>query len=89
MYKLKNHLLPVTMANHSNLNNEKLTHSYNFSSTNKSSIITTRLLSGQKSIQICGEKLWNEIPKSSKQFTSFALFKRDIKSSILLDSIID
>ena len=83
MYKLKNHLLPVTMANHFDPNNEKLTHSYNLRSTNKSNIITTRLLSSQKSIQICGERLWNEIPESSKQFTSFALFKRDIKSMLL------
>ena len=75
MYKLKRHLLPVTMANHFNLNNENVTHSYN-------------LRLSQKSIQICGERLWDEIPEHSKQFTSFALFKRDIKS-MLLDSIID
>ena len=83
MYKSKYHLLPLPIANHFKPNNLVDSRSYNLRSSGKSQQLFTRLTSSEKSIQINGEKLWNEIPDSTKLFTTFTVFKRDIKTGLI------
>ena len=87
MYKSKNHLLPVTIANHFEESSQVESHSYNLRSTGRPRSVVTRLLSSEKSIQISGERLWNKIPDSTKLFSSLSTFKRDMKS-LLIEGII-
>ena len=56
---------------------------HNLRSSGKTQQIFTRLTSSENSIQIIGEKLWNEIPDSTKLFTTFTVFKRDIKTGLI------
>ena len=83
MFKSKHHLLPLPIANHFKPNNLVDSRSYNLRSSGKTQQIFTRLTSSENSIQINGEKLWNEIPDSTKLFTTFSVFKRDIKTGLL------
>ena len=87
MYKSKNHLLPVTIANHFEESSQVESHSYNLRSTGRPRSVVTRLLSSEKSIQISGERLWNKIPDSTKLFSSLSIFKRDMKASLLEGTI--
>lgn len=83
MYKSKHHHLPLPNANHFTPNNLVDSRSYNLGSSGKSQQIFTHRTSSEKSIQINGEKLWNEIPDSTKLFTTLTVFKRDIKTGLI------
>ena len=86
MYKFKNNLLPVRMANYFTDNNENFlpsNHAYALRPRkHRFTCITTRLVSGEKSIQIRGEKVWVNIPDEIKNHTSFVVFKREIKLKV-------
>ena len=83
MEKSHHHLFSLPVANHFKPNNLVDSRSYNLRSSGKTQQIFTRLTSSVNSIQINGEKLWNEIPDSTKLFTTFSVFKRDIKTGLL------
>jgi len=62
---------------------EVASHSYNLRSNNRLNTVETRLASSQNSIQVNGNQLWNKIPDSTKLFSSFNLFKKDVKKMLL------
>ena len=82
MYKSKNSLIPVAVANHFELRNTAPTHNYNLRSRGTTPRIDTRLESSEKSIQIRGEKLWEELPENLKSSASLNRFKRTLKSKL-------
>ena len=56
------------------------THSYSLRPrTQKLHLLRTRLVSGEKSLQFRGEKLWMSIPDEIKNNTSYMVFKREMK----------
>ena len=79
-------LIPVTLAQHFEQAADVVTHSYNLRSSGRPNTIITRLASSKKSIQINGDLLWNKIPESIKAFSSFNVFKKEVKSLLLEDS---
>ena len=83
MYKLKNDLLPVAVANHFEVRNTVPTHNYNLRNRGTTPQIDTRLESSEKSIQLRGEKIWEELPEHLKNSTSMIKFKRNLKSKLL------
>ena len=83
LYKKEYNMLPVTLAQYFEQTSEVASHSYNLRSNNGLNTIVTRLASSQNSIQINGNQLWNKIPDSTKLFSSFNLFKRDVKKMLL------
>ena len=84
MYKLKNDLIPVVVGNHFGTPNLSApTHSYNLRTRNRVSYIVPRLISSEKSIQVCGEKEWNDLPESIKNSTSLKKFKKVMKVTLL------
>ena len=85
LYKQKFDLLPVTLAQH--FDTEVVLHSYNLRSSSRSNTISTRLTSSKRSIQINGDLLWNKIPESTKAFSSFNVFKKEVKSLLLEDAL--
>ena len=85
LYKHKYDLLPVTLAQHFEQAADAVSHSYNLRSSNKPNTIITRLASSKKSIQINGDLLWNKIPEPTKAFSSFNVFKKEVKSLLLED----
>ena len=86
MYKLKNNLIPVVVGNHFGTPNLSApTHSYNLRTRNRVSYIVPRLISSEKSIQVHGEKEWNDLPEGIKNSTSLKQFKKVMKG-MLLDS---
>ena len=56
MYKLKNDLLPVAVANHFEVRNTVPTHNYDLRNRGTTPQIDTHLESSEKSIQIRGAK---------------------------------
>ncbi len=85
MFKLKNDLLPMRFANYFENDNHSTgtTNTYTLRNTVRTTSIKTRLASSDNSIQIRGEKLWNEIPEIIKYDTSLPVFKRLVKCMLL------
>ena len=86
MFKLKNELLPTRFANYfetSSVSSDQAEHSYALRSNVRRSHVFTRLLSSNKTIQIRGEKVWNEIPEDLKENISFNLFKKSTKNMLI------
>ena len=83
MFKLKNDLVPVDIGNHFELCNIVPTHNYNLRNRRTTPQIVTRLESSEKSIQLRGEKIWQELPESLKSSASLNKFKRLMKSKLL------
>ena len=81
IFKLKNDLLPITLANH--FESSTTAHSYTLRSSSKRSFFVPRLRSSEKSIQLSSEKLWNKVPESAKLCSSLNTFKREVKSFLL------
>ena len=76
-------MLPVTLAQYFEQTSEVASHSYNLRSNNRLDTIVIRLASSKNSIQINGNQLWNKIRDSTKLFSSFNLFKKDVKKMLL------
>ena len=87
MYKRKNDLLPVTFANHfeNNESSHQSVQFYGLRSGVRRNHIVPRLISSEKSIQVRGENLWNEIPEIVKANTSLNSFKRLVKCMLLIN----
>ena len=85
MYKLKNNILPVTIANYFQpVNHNSSTHSYSLRKREAvTSKISPRLASGKNSMQYQGEQLWSEIPQEIQACQSLIKFKRAMKSYLL------
>ena len=85
MYKLKNNILPVTIANYFQpVNHSSLTHSYSLRKREAvASKISPRLASGKNSMQYQGEELWSEIPQDIQTCPSLIKFKKTMKSYLL------
>ena len=83
MFKLKNELLPTTFANYFETSSVSSDHSYTLRSSVRRTHVFTRLLSSNKTIQIRGEKLWNEIPEDLRENISFNLFKKATKNMLI------
>jgi len=81
MFKVKNDLLPIRIANHFESVDSTLHsgNSYDLRSNNRTNRVVTRLISSNKSIQVRGENLWQEIPSIIKMNTSLNAFKRMTK----------
>ena len=79
MYKLKNGLLPVAIGNYFELRNTVPTHNYNLRNRGTTPQIVTRLESSEKSIQLRGEKIWQELPENLKSSASLNKFKKKIE----------
>ena len=85
-FKLKNELLPTRFANYfetSSVSSDQAEHSYTLRSSVRRTHVFTRLLSSNKTIQIRGEKVWNEIPEDLKENVSFNLFKKSTKNMLI------
>ena len=85
MFKVKNDLLPIEFANHfetaDSLSNS--TNSYNLRGNSQRKRVTTRLLSSNRSIQVRGENLWEQIPDIIKTNSSLNTFKRQTKCMLI------
>ena len=83
MFKLKNDILPTTIGNYFQLaidNSETL----NLRRRERPTQVITRLVSSdRKSIQIRGEKFWEQIPEIIRSKNSLNAFKRYYKKSLL------
>ena len=77
MFKRKNGLLPARLADYfdtTNSQSQSIT-SYNLRSSVRQNRVVTRLLSSNRSIQVRGENLWDEIPQEVKLNSSINSFK--------------
>ncbi len=83
IYKNKKNMLPANIGNQFSFHDPSVVHSYNLRSV-REPVFTFRLRSTEeKSIQIRGEKIWNQIPEIIKNSPSFASFKRCFKVHLL------
>ena len=85
MFKRKNGLLPARLADYfdtTNSQSQSIT-SYNLRSSVRQNRVVTRLLSSNRSIQVRGENLWDEIPQEVKLNSSINSFKRLIKRMLI------
>ena len=85
MYKMKNNILPVTIANYFEPPSySSSTHNYSLRKREAVvSKISPRLASGKNSMQYQGEQLWSEIPHDIQTCQSLIKFKRAMKSYLL------
>ena len=86
MFKLKNNLFPLKFADYFVRSEDSSPNSYHLRSNVRNSnvqIAITRLRSSNKSIQIRGEKLWNDLPDDTKVISTFPCFKKMIKSHLI------
>ena len=51
--------------------------------------VVYKTLSGEKSIQYRGEKLWHELPDETKVCDSFSIFKKQRKNQFFSESPFD
>ena len=83
MYKKKKNLLPVSIANHFELESTAQ-HSYNLRNRqNSTPKFNNKTATGAKSFQIEGEKFWFELPPYLKNCDSLSIFKKIYKSYLL------
>ena len=90
MFKLKNNLFPLRFADYFVRYEDSSPNSYELRSrvrNNNVHIAITRLQSSNKSIQIRGEKLWNDLPDDTKVISTFSCFKKMIKSHLIENHI--
>ena len=85
MYKTKNDLLPTRIANYfeNEDSSSNIQNSYVLRNHSRRNRVVTRLVSSNKSIQIRGEKLWDEVPGIFKTNLSLNCFKRMIKNTLI------
>ena len=83
MYKMKNNILPVTIADHFEPL-ERPVHSYNLRRrrNDDSPKFSFNSATGRKSIQYEGEQLWNNLPQYLKECDSLNVFKGFYKKYI-------
>ena len=84
--KPKNGLLPTVVGNYFEGRNDYSMNPasrYKFGKRDRPTKIIARLTSSEKSIQIRGEKLWNEIPETIISKKSINSFKKHYKIALL------
>ena len=85
LYKLKNNLIPTSIANHFEFKSDQ-TPSHNYSLRNRERAvpqIVPRLESGKNSIQYRGELIWNVIPQMIRSCNSLNKFKTAMKQNLI------
>ena len=88
MFKLKNDLFPLKFADYFTCYNVSASSSSN-SYALRSNVrhndvrIITRLQSSNKSIQVRGERLWNNMSEDNRAISTFSCFKRIIKRMLI------
>ena len=86
MYKRERNLIPVPeIANHFELRNLGVSHSYNLRARVGMPSITYKSSYGEKSIQTRGSKLWNSLPEEVRSIESVPIFKKKLKTYLLED----
>ena len=86
MYKRERNLIPVPeIANHFELRNLGVSHSYNLRARVGMPSITDKSSYGKKSIQTRGSKLWNSLPEEVRSIESVPMFKKKLKTYLLED----
>ena len=87
-FKSVNNLLPVQIGNffHTSANQE-IHHSYGLRSLNRIQPLRFMFnsITGKKSIQYTGSKIWEELPENIKNSESFMIFKKLYKKYLLED----
>ena len=80
VFKQKNNLLPVCIAQHFDVRIAPQ-HGYNLRSNNetRAPILVHRTLLGEKSIQTRGHEEWEKIPEEIKAIVSPIFFKKKLK----------
>ena len=80
MFKKKKSLLPTTIANYFEVGLHP-GHTYNLRRRqNNTNTFRSNTITGQKSIQNEGEKLWRELPPYLKDLDSIIAFKKFYKT---------
>ena len=87
-YKLHLNLLPTSIGGY--LLTDPYVNKHNYGLRSRTSNQPTRLVRhtqyAEKSIQVNGQKMWEEIPSDIKQSLSFSIFKRAYKAFLLSPS---
>ena len=88
MFKLKNDLLPLKFADYFTRNDFPASSSSNLyalrSNVRHNHVnIITRLQSSNKSIQVRGERLWNNISEDTRAISTLSCFKKIIKRILI------
>ena len=83
MYKYihYNELIPPALQNYFTLNST--VHSHDTRSKSNFHIFTVNKTFGLKTVAYSGSKLWNDLPDSLKNITSFTTFKKTVKTFLL------
>ena len=79
MFKLKNDLFPLKFAdyfacNNSPISSNSTSYALRSNARNNNLRIITRLQSSNKSIQVRGERLWNNISEDKRAISTFSCF---------------
>ena len=85
LFKSKNDMLPIPIGGYFEPDPFVNQHDYGLRSrtSNQPTRLVCRTKKGEKSLQIRGEKFWNDLPDSLKQSESFCLFKKNLKKFLL------
>ena len=85
IYKSQKGLLPnVNIANHFELRNANVSHSYNLRDRGIAlRTISFKSVHGERSIQCRGAKLWNVIPEEIRTSDSANIFKKHYKAYLI------
>ena len=85
MFKVKNGLLPARIGNYFGKAESPPRSSYYLRDNPRRTRIVTRLSSSNRSIQIRGERVWEEIPDDIKSNTSLNAFKKMVKVMLIVE----
>ena len=86
MFKVKKEILPTDIGNYFEITNDyrlNIGRRYKMRTMDRPREITSRLVSSNRSMQIRGEKVWDQIPESLKSKNSLNVFKRHYKKFLL------
>ena len=85
LFKSKNNMLPISIGGYFEPDPFVNQHNYGLRSrtSNQPIRLVCRTKSGEKSLQIRGEKFWNDLPELLKESESFCLFKKNLKKYLL------
>ena len=86
MFKVKKEIIPTDIGNYFEIANDyrlNMGRRYKMRTMDRPREITSRLVSSNRSMQIRGEKVWDQIPEFLKSKNSLNVFKQHYKKFLM------